>query len=81
MVKSSYLWAILATLAYWGWESRASGNIRVDLLVLYPLLIGIYTSAFWSRLRWWSLLASFLLMAVNVAFFVMSYQVFHKHPG
>jgi len=27
-----------ATLAYWVWESRAAGNIRVDLLLIYPLL-------------------------------------------
>ena len=29
---------VIVTLLYWFWESQAEGNIRVDLLLIYPLL-------------------------------------------
>lgn len=29
---------LLPTIIYWWWESQAEGNIRVDLLIIYPVL-------------------------------------------
>ncbi len=71
----------ILTLGYWIWESRAAGNIRIDLLVLYPILFFAYIRLLWPRLRWLALVPALLLMAVNAAFFVMSYSWFHKNPG
>jgi hypothetical protein len=76
-------WAavLVLTVGYWAWESRAAGNIRVDLLALYPILFFTYIRLLWPQLRWLALLAALLLMAVNAGFFVMSYSWFHKNPG
>ena len=81
MAKSSHIGVIISTLAYWGWESQASGNIRVDLLLIYPLLFCGYIYFLWPRLRWFSILVSLLLMALNFAFFANSYTWFHKKLG
>jgi len=81
MGKSSYTGVIVSTLAYWGWESRASGNIRIDLLLIYPLLFFGYICFLWPRFRWLSILISLFLMALNLAFFSHSYSWFHKNPG
>jgi hypothetical protein len=81
MKNSAYGGIILLTIAYWMWESRASGNIRVDLLLMYPLLFCGYIYFLWPRFRWLSVLFSSLLMALNFGYFVMSYSWFHKHPG
>lgn len=81
MVKSSHIGVIIATLAYWGWESQASGNIRVDLLLIYPLLFLVYIFFLWQKYRWLSIVFSFLIMVLNFGFFVMSYSWFHKNLG
>ena len=72
---------LVLTLGYWVWESRASGHIRVDLLLIYPVLFYAYILFLWDRLKGISIIASVLLMAVNYGFFVMSYSWFHKYPG
>lgn len=77
----SYIGILLLTLAYWIWESRASGNIRVDLILIYPLLFLGYTYFLWRRFRWFSIALSLLLMGINFGYFVMSYSWFHKYPG
>jgi len=76
-------WKVIAgmTLGYWAWESYASGNIRVDLLLIYPLLFGGYVYLLWRRLRWWSFAISLALMALNFGFFIKSYSWFQKYPG
>lgn len=76
-----YASALVLTLVYWLWESQAGGNIRVDLLLFYPAMFLGYILFFWDRLRWFSPLASLLLMAVNVGFFRMSYHWFDKSYG
>jgi hypothetical protein len=81
MGKSSYAGVIVSTLAYWGWESRASGNIRIDLVFIYPLLFYWYMRFLWPRFRWLSILISLLLMALNLFFFTHSYSWFHKSLG
>ncbi|HEX9657045.1 MAG TPA: hypothetical protein VGB89_09075 [Bacteroidota bacterium] len=81
MTKLSTVGIILTTLAYWAWETQASGNIRVDLLLIYPLLFLVYILFLWRRFRWRSVLLSLLLMGVNFVFFVLSYSWFHKNPG
>jgi len=81
MNKYPYAWIIISTIAYWGWESQASGNIRVDLLLIYPLLFCGYIYFLWPRLRWLSILVSLLLMVFNFAFFANSYSWFDKHLG
>jgi hypothetical protein len=79
--KRPYIVMIASTLAYWAWEARAEGNIRVDLLLIYPLLFIIYILCLWRRFRWGALGIGLLLMALNVGFFINSYAWFHKHPG
>ena len=74
-------WVLVLTLGYWAWESRVAGNIRVDLLALYPILFFAYISLLWPRLKWLAIVAALLLMAVNIGFFIMSYSWFHKSPG
>ena len=69
------------TLAYWAWESYAQGDIRVDLLLIYPLLFLGYIYVLWPRLRWWSIAVSLLFMTANYGFFTKSYSWFHKYPG
>ena len=69
------------TLGYWAWESCASGNIRVDLLLIYPLLFIGYIYLLWHRIRWWAIAVSALLMIMNYGFFAKSYSWFHKYPG
>jgi len=68
------------TLLYWVWESQAGGNIRVDLVLGYPLLFGLY-NYFLQRLGWLSLIPSFAIMALNYCFFVISYTLFDKPVG
>jgi hypothetical protein len=77
----SWAGVLVLTLGYWAWESQAAGNIRVDLLALYPILFFAYISLLWPRLRWLALVPALLLMAVNIGFFMMSYSWFHKNPG
>jgi hypothetical protein len=71
----------MVTGAYWLWESQAEGNIRVDLLLIYPLLFAAYVFFLWGRIKWLSVPAAFALMAVNFGFFAMSYEWFGKYPG
>jgi len=81
MTKSSYIGIIVSTLVYWLWESRTAGNIRLDLLLIYPILFLGYTYWLWARFRWWSVIISFLFMGLNFGFFVVSYSWFDKNPG
>ena len=77
-----HYWIVaIVTLLYWIWESQAEGNIRVDLLVIYPALLCVYLAVLWRSLKWRSLLVSFGLMFLNVLFFLVSYDLFDKHPG
>lgn len=69
------------TLVYWYWESRAEGNIRVDLLLIYPFLFLTYIITLWSRFKYYSLLMAIGLMALNFFFLMISYDLFNKHPG
>lgn len=73
--------AALLTFAYWIWEAQAEGNIRADLVLLYPYLFGAYLMFFWRMLGWKAFFPALGLMAVNVAFFAMSYSWFDKYPG
>jgi hypothetical protein len=73
--------AALLTLAYWTWEAQAAGNIRADLILLYPFLFGSYLMFFWRMLKWKALIPALALMAANVGFFIMSYSWFGKYPG
>lgn len=79
--RTGVVLTIALTALYWFWEARAEGNIRVDLLLIYPLLFTCYAVSLWPKLRFWSLLAAFGLMAINFGFFVMSYSWFDKNPG
>lgn len=79
--RTSWLVVLLPTLLYWFWESRAEGNLRVDLLVIYPTLFAVYTRALWSAYRFWAFFMALFIMLVNVLFFVFSYDLFGKYPG
>ena len=71
---------VVLTSLYWIWESRAGGNIRVDLLLAYPLLFGLYIYSL-QRLGWISLLIASTLMLINYVFFFVSYSLFDKPLG
>jgi hypothetical protein len=75
-----YASAILTAL-YWVWESQASGNIRIDLLLIYPVLSIAYVLFLWPRFRYWSILVAMGLMALNFVYFVNSYSLFDKNRG
>jgi hypothetical protein len=79
--RISALVALALTALYWIWESRAGGNIRVDLLLIYPALLFCYLISLWPRFRYWSIPIAVSLMAVNFVYFVISYRLFDKHPG
>ena len=79
--RRGLLVAAVLTGLYWVWESQAAGNIRVDLLVIYPALLACYLYFLWPRFRFWSLLIAAILMIANFAFFVSSYRIFGKNPG
>ena len=72
---------IVLTLLYWLWESQAEGNIRVDLLIIYPILLTLYIFLLWRKFRFYSILMALFLMALNILFFVFSYDVFDKYSG
>jgi hypothetical protein len=82
------------TLLYWYWESSAEGNIRVDLLVIYPTLFLIYLSVLFVLLArkkfgfisslsaiLFSILGAAALMGINYLFLMISYDLFDKNPG
>lgn len=71
---------VVITLLYWAWESQACGNIRIDLLLAYPLLFGLYIY-FLQRLSWISLILAFAFMVANYCFFAISYSLFDKPLG
>lgn len=76
------LWiAGIATTLYWVWEARAGGNIRIDLLLIYPLLFISYQMALWPRFKFRSILLSVAIMALNIGFMIASYKVFGKNTG
>ncbi|NKC00727.1 MAG: hypothetical protein GKR90_19840 [Pseudomonadales bacterium] len=78
---TQFLTTLVVTVLYWIWESQAEGNIRIDLLLLYPILIVLYTSIWWSKLKWKALIITAGAMLLNVGFFLVSYDLFGKHPG
>ena len=80
-LKGYVLVPVVVTLLYWYWESKAAGNIRVDLLVIYPVLFVTYIAAFWSKFRYYSVLISTILMGLNYSFALVSYDLFDKYPG
>ena len=73
--------SLVLTALYWVWESQAEGNIRVDLLLIYPWLFVSYLVTLWPRFRYGSVLIASLLMVVNIGYFVISYRLFDKNPG
>lgn len=75
------LGVLLPTLLYWFWESKVGGNIRVDLLIIYPLLFCIYTRVLWNEYRRHAVLIASILMIINFLFFIFSYSLFSKNPG
>ncbi len=81
-LKSTPSWLpVVLTLLYWLWESRVGGNIRVDLLIIYPILFSLYLKYFSTQNRAYALAISVVLMAVNFGFFLLSYQIFDKPVG
>lgn len=80
-IKAYIFVPVVITLLYWYWESIVAGNIRVDLLIIYPGLFVIYIVALWGKYRLYSVLISTLIMAINYIFFLISYDLFDKYPG
>jgi len=79
--KKSLAIVIISTLLYWFWESQAEGNIRIDLLIIYPVLFLIYLVSLWGRFRFLSIPIGFFLMLINIGFFMISYDLFNKNLG
>jgi hypothetical protein len=73
--------ALVITLVYWLWESQIGGNIRLDLLVIYPLLIVLYPILLWRKFKWLSIVIALMLMVLNILFMQYSYVWFGKSPG
>lgn len=79
--KTYLLLSIAATLFYWYWETVASGNIRVDLIIIYPALFLLYLITLWNKFKFYSVPIAVFLMAVNFLLFLFSYDLFNKNPG
>ncbi len=80
--KSIPLWAVaVVTLLYWYWESRAEGNIRADLLFIFPALLLLYLKAFMIKFGKKGIIFALLLATLNCAFAYYSYQLFGKNIG
>lgn len=79
--KFRFLLIIIVTGLYWFWESQAEGNIRIDILILYPFMGLIYLWAFWQWLKWKAIFACLTLIAINYGFMMISYDLFNKFPG
>jgi hypothetical protein len=73
--------AILLTSAYWFWESKAEGNIRIDLLIIFPILTITYIFALWRKFKFWSVLIALGFMGLNYLYSQYSYSLFDKYPG
>lgn len=59
----------------------AAGNIRIDLLLIYPALFTIYLVGLWPRRRWRAVPVAIGIMAINVLNAIASYPLFDKYPG
>ena len=81
MGKLRLLIILAVTALYWFWESHAEGNIRIDLLVIFPLLALFYLWALWKWLKWQAFIVCFILMGLNYMFMTASYELFNKFPG
>jgi len=79
--KNHALIPIIVTILYWVWESQASGNIRIDLLIIYPFIFIIYIVSLWKKFRFYSVLIATLIMLVNYGFLFISYDLFNKYTG
>lgn len=71
----------IITALYWLWETKAEGNIRVDLLLLYPFLFISYIIALWPKFRALSIVIAAILMVINIYFSIISYDLFDKLRG
>ena len=76
-----YFIPVVVTLVYWLWESRAEGNIRVDLVFIYPILLVTYIVSLWRVHKFMSVIISVLIMLLNIGFFMVSYDLFDKYAG
>lgn len=81
MKTLSFKIAVLLTSLYWFWESKAEGNIRIDLLLIFPILTVVYIYALWRKFKFWAILIAIALMAINVLYFQLSYSIFDKSFG
>lgn len=78
---TALLCILIPTFFYWYWESKAEGNIRIDLMLIYPILFSVYIKALWNKFSYYAILLSILLMVVNIIYSIFSYQLFDKYPG
>ena len=76
-----FLIVIIITFIYWLWESKAEGNIRIDLIICYPVLLLIYFVSLMSMGKFKALVLTIILMIINFGFMMISYELFNKNPG
>lgn len=77
-IRTGYVMVAMNTVAYWVWEFFSKGGVRLDILVIFPYLTLVYALFLWPKMKWWSLLATFLLIAVNVTYFALSLVLLGK---
>ena len=81
LTKHEIGYIVVPTLAYWAWEIIASGNIRIDLILIYPILFFIYIKALWRTQKVYSIFIAIVFMVINIIYSVLSYDMFNKYPG
>ncbi|MCP4913601.1 MAG: hypothetical protein GY909_10820 [Oligoflexia bacterium] len=63
------------------WEANAEGNIRIDIIIIYPILFILYAATWWKEYKWKALFISFILSAFQYGFMILSYPLFNKYYG
>ncbi len=71
----SVIFIISITLLYWYWEAIAEGDIRIDLLVIYPAIFVSYLVSLWKKYGYYSILISTNMMLINIVYFILSYDL------
>jgi hypothetical protein len=79
--KLRFFIALSMSLLYWIWECQVSGNIRVDLLFIYPSLLIIYLGCLWPNFKFKSILMAIFLMLINIAVMILTYKFLNKRLG
>lgn len=81
LTKYEISYILVPTFAYWAWEIIASGNIRIDLILIYPILFIIYIKTLWRTKKVYSIFIAIAFMIINILYSILSYEIFNKYHG